>query len=135
MADGPLVAKIGTVTKERPVLRFSTGKGTPFVKFSIKEAKPFPLPDGWEASYYNVTAFNTLAEHIAQCLDKGDRVGVIGIGEVQKWTDKKTGEERTAKGIIARFVGSDLTFCGADIHREGGAAAPSPLDQYSEEPF
>jgi single-strand DNA-binding protein len=138
MADGPLVAKIGTVAKEAPVLRFSKGKGTPYVKFSIA-VKPYvpkdqPQP---ETTYYDVTAFKSLAEHIAECVDKGDRIGVIGTGSVREY-DKKDGTKGTSKEILADFVGPDLRFCGADIHRstrESRGLPPRPQYAPGEEEF
>ena len=138
--DGPLVAKVGSIVRQDPELRFSAA-GKPFAKFSIS-VKPY-VPKGQEqpeAVFYDVTAFGTLAEHVAMCLHKGNRVIVLGTGQVETWDDKNTGEKRSKKVILADAVGPDLRFVGMDLHGErekpAPQAKPAPLEYAEdEEPF
>lgn len=109
MAEGTLVGKVGSVVKEDPMLKFSP-KGTPYAKFSL-QVKPY-TPKGApaaEAVYYEVTAFGSLAENVAETIHKGQRVVVVGEGKVEEWTGND-GEVRTTKVIIAEGVGQDLRF-------------------------
>lgn len=132
-----LAVKVGTITREDPVLRFSkTGKA--YCKFSIKEVKPYGADESFEGQFYQVTCFGTLAEHIANCL-KGDRVFVYGEASIENYT-KKDGTPGSSKVIKANYAGPEITFCGADIHRstrESRGLPPRPPTQYEteEEPF
>ena len=139
MPDGTLVAKIGNIVREDPILRFSKA-GKAFAKFSL-QVKPY-VPKGEppvEATYYEVTAFGSLAEHVAECMKKGYRVGVIGTGKLETWIDKQN-QERTTKTILADFVGPDLRFVTAELHGNDNTPAPparAPEPEYAEdeEPF
>lgn len=136
MPDGPQVAKVGNIVKEDPILRFSNA-GKPFAKFSL-QVKPY-VPKGQEQpepTYYEVTCFGSLAEHVAESIHKGHRVGVFGTGKVETWDDKQTGEQRSKKVILADFVGPDLRFVTAELHeaKPSTTPVPSPYEE-GEEPF
>lgn len=134
MADGPLVAKVGSIVKQDPELRYSPA-GKAFCKFSL-QVKPY-APKGEtqpEAVYYEVTAFGSLGEHVAESLRKGHRVAVIGIGKLDTWTGKD-GAERTTKEILADAVGPDLRFVTAELHEAEKGAKPEPQYSEAEAPF
>jgi single-strand DNA-binding protein len=57
-----------------------------------------------------VKAFKTLAENIAESLGKGDRVFVHGIITTEAWTDRETGDKRTAQRVLAEIVGPSLRW-------------------------
>jgi single-strand DNA-binding protein len=71
---------------------------------------------------YDCVCFRTLAENVAASLVKGDRAFVQGNPELEHWTDRE-GKERTSKRIVANYVGPDLRFATAGIHK---AARRSP---------
>ena len=132
MADAT-VGKVGTIVKEEPTLRFSKS-GKPFVKFSL-QVKPY-VPRGEpqpEAIYYEVTAFGSLAEHIAQSRHKGDRVVVVGTGKLDRWTGND-GQERTTKTILADGVGPDERFVLATIHEPEAATRPVAAPRQAAQP-
>jgi single-strand DNA-binding protein len=62
-----------------------------------------------------VRAFKTLAENIAESLAKGDRVFVHGTVTTEAWTDKQSGERRTAQRVLAEIVGPSLRWATARI--------------------
>ena len=62
-----------------------------------------------------IGAFKTLAENIAESLGKGDRVFVHGTVTTEAWTDKQTGEKRTAQRVLAEIVGPSLRWATARI--------------------
>lgn len=134
MSEG-LVAKIGTIVKKAPELRFSP-KGVAVTKFSLA-VKPY-VPKGEpqpETTFYEVTAFGSLAEHVAETLDKGHRALVIGTGKLETWTGKD-GKERTTKTIIADGVGPDLRFVSAKLGaNERAASEPQQFTEYDPSPF
>jgi single-strand DNA-binding protein len=134
-AVAPLTAKVGRLT-ENPELRF--GKtGTAFTTVGLA-VKPWTPPGEPEADtvFYEVVAFGSLAEHVAECLVKGDRVVVTGKGELERWTGRD-GVERVKKKLIADGIGPDLRFCGDDVHRvERREVAPVARQTFeNEEPF
>jgi single-strand DNA-binding protein len=62
-----------------------------------------------------VRTFKTLAENIVESLAKGDRVFVHGTVTTDAWTDKQTGERRTAQRVMAEVVGPSLRWATARI--------------------
>lgn len=132
------VAKIGTITKAKPQVQTSKNGQTKFTKFGIKEVKPYGATEGWEARFYNVTAFGEMAERICRDFDKGDRVLVIGEGERREYT-KNDGSPGVSNDITADGFGPDVRFCGVDIHRQAreqpAQPAAGPVYAQDEEPF
>ena len=62
-----------------------------------------------------VRSFKTLAENIVESLVKGDRVFVHGTVTTEAWTDKQSGEKRTAQRVLAEVVGPSLRWATARI--------------------
>jgi single-strand DNA-binding protein len=132
-----LVSKVGNLTRD-PELRHGKESGTPFVSVSLAVNTP-KTPGDWageqETTFYDVTAFGSLAEHAATCLTKGIRVLVIGRPEVERYT-AEDGTERERKRIIADALGPDLRWATVKIARatqRTEVAAPTVSDD--EEPF
>jgi len=123
------VARIGNLSSH-PELRF--GKtGTAFARVGLAHRPHVPKgePEA-ETVFYEVVAFGTLAEHVARSLQKGDRVVVVGKGEVEHWKDRD-GVERSTKKIVADGIGPDLRFAAVEVQRVE-RRAPTPVE---EEPF
>jgi single-strand DNA-binding protein len=68
-----------------------------------------------EPTRHLVRAFKTLAENIAESLATGDRVFVHGTVTTETWTDKQTGEKRTAQRVLAEIVRPNLRWATARI--------------------
>ena len=68
-----------------------------------------------ELTRHVVRAFKTLADNIVESLAKGDRVFVHGTVTTDAWTDKQTGEKRTAQRVLADIVGPSLRWATARI--------------------
>ena len=68
-----------------------------------------------EPTRHVVRAFKALAENMAESLAKGDRVFVHGTMTTEAWTDKQTGEKRTAQRVLAEIVGPSLRRATARI--------------------
>lgn len=109
------VGKVGNLTRD-PEMRFSPN-GTAWVTFGIAVNSP-KTPGDWsgeqETTFYDVVAFNSLAENIVESLTKGTRVVVYGYAEVDKWQDSE-GNDRETKKIVADGVGPDLRFATAEV--------------------
>jgi single-strand DNA-binding protein len=68
-----------------------------------------------EPTRHVVGAFKTLAENVAESLAKGDRVFVHGTVTTEAWTDKQSGEKRTAQRVLAEIVGPSLRWATTRI--------------------
>ncbi len=116
MTDTPTpTAKVGKLTRD-PELKV-TAKGGTFVTFGLA-VRPY-VPKGEpepETTFYEVVCFGSLAEHVAESLEQGDRAVVVGKGELDRWTGKD-GTERVTKKIVADAIGPDLRFNAVEIQR------------------
>ena len=93
----------------------------------------------WEdagTDFHRVTAWNYLAQNIAETMTKGMRVLVVGELQQRHWTDEKTNEKRSAWEVTARAAGPDLTFATATVTKtakQGGTAPDDPWNTASKE--
>jgi single-strand DNA-binding protein len=101
-----------------PQVRF-TGSGKQVTELTVLVSQRRQNNDGeWvdgEPTRLVVRAFKTLAENIVESLAKGDRVVVLGTVITEAWTDKQTGEKRTAQRVLADIVGPSLRWATARI--------------------
>lgn len=115
----------GNVTRD-PELKYANS-GKALVRFGI--ADNYKKGDDETVSFYDVVAFEGLAENIAESLSKGDRVVVSGRQEIRKF-DRNDGSEGTAVEIVANTVSVSLRWATVSITRNqftiagGQAAAP-----------
>jgi single-strand DNA-binding protein len=118
---------IGNLTRD-PELKFLDSNTV--VKLSVAVNRKTKGRDGeWNetTSYFNVSAFGSLAENSADSLHKGNRIIVTGRLEQRSW-DKEDGTKGTAIELIAEAVGPDLRFNNASLSlgRSGKAAEARP---------
>jgi single-strand DNA-binding protein len=100
----------GRLTRD-PEMRFTNG-GKPLVQFTVVTAKRFKdqQTQEWQeqdTSFWDVTAFDTLAENIAESCFKGTPVVVTGAMRQEKWQNKE-GENRTSWKVLADDVAVSL---------------------------
>jgi single-strand DNA-binding protein len=119
-----------------PVLKFGNA-GKAYVRLRVAESRG----EGKDSNFFNVTAFETLAENIADSLRKGDRVVVDGYFDSARLyeTENGGGETRIALDVIANEVTPSLRFSTAVLTRNDkgvnqAASAPQQYD-YPEEEF
>ena len=123
----------GNMTRN-PELRYSDA-GIPLVRFGVAVSyKTKTKPE--VTSFYDVVAFNSLAENIASSLVSGNRVNVTGRVEVRKY-QKKDGGEGTAVEIVADEVGPSLRWATASVEKNakdnnygGGSSAGENWDTF-----
>ena len=126
----------GNLTRD-PELRFST-KGTAWCTAGLAVNRRRRLDDGGyeelPPEFYELVCFGDLAERVAECLAKGDRVVVTGRVETETWTGHD-GAERTTTKLLADDVGVSLRFATVTLAR---TERRSPADGgygCREEPF
>lgn len=137
-----------------PELRFTDG-GVAVASFSValyegKDKNGDPKPPSW----IDVTAFDGLAENVAESLSKGLRVTVVGRVSQDRW-ETADGDKRSKIKIIADDVAVSLKWASATVNRnerdntEGGkkqrpapqrkpsrsASVVDPVYAPGEEPF
>ena len=116
MSDNTITV-VGNITKE-PELKF-LGSGNAAVKFSIAVNKRRKGKDGEyeeSTSFFDVQAYGTLAENLANSVTKGNRIVVTGEIEQRSWDDKE-GNKRSTVEITASEVGPSLRWATAAITR------------------
>lgn len=93
------VILMGRLTRD-PEMR-STQSGKSITSFSIAVDR-----GNEETDFFEITAWDKLAELIDKYLEKGRRVLVQGRLRQDTWDDKDSGKKRSKVGIVA----SDVTF-------------------------
>lgn len=114
----PIVTVVGNLTSD-PELRYGAS-GTGWMSFTIANTQWKRNGDQWEeagTSFFDVKVFKNLAENIAESLQKGDKVIVVGRIAQESWEDKKTGDKRSKFVISADAVGPDLSKNAVEISR------------------
>lgn len=106
-----------------PVRRV-TRAGTPFLTFRLASNARRMGPDGIfvddGTSYYNVSAFRTLAVNADVSVHKGQPVVVHGKQRIRQW--ESGGRVGTSVEIDARTIGHDLSFGQSDFSKSRGTA-------------
>jgi single-strand DNA-binding protein len=127
MSSTPITI-VGNLTDE-PELRF-TPSGAAVVKFSIAVNRRTynRQTNEWAdagTDFHRVTAWNHLAQNIAETLTKGARVLVYGELRQRFWEDETTKQKKSAWEVTASAVGPELTFATATVvksAKSGGIA-------------
>jgi single-strand DNA-binding protein len=126
MAIDNQITIVGNLTRD-PELRY-TPNGAALVKFGIAWSRRAPDESGqWrdvETAFYNVTAWKSLAENIAETLTQGTRVVVVGRLRTHSW-ETPEGDKRSQVEIEADEVAPSLRWATAKVERQGrsGGAA------------
>jgi single-strand DNA-binding protein len=133
---------VGNLTRD-PELRYTSG-GRGVASFGIADNRRYQKDGEWveEVSFFNVTAWGTLGENVAQCLSKGSRIIVTGRLQQRSWEDTN-GEKRSVVEVVADEIGPSLRWATVEVHRterekaprENEAPPPRAPAYGDEEPF
>jgi single-strand DNA-binding protein len=123
MATDNTVTLIGNLTDD-PELR-STANCAAVATFRLAATPRIRQGDQWtngETSFFRITCWRQLAEHVTETLTKGARAIVIGRLQVRSWeTDE--GERRSVIEVEADEVAPSLKFATATVQRTSAKAA------------
>lgn len=113
-----------------PELRF-TPNGRQVVRFTLIENRRRPTPDGlgWEdaePNVHRVQAWGSFAENVVESCGKGDRLHVTGTIITDRWTDKESGEQRTAPYVKAEEVSFTLRYHTVQATKANRNPSPEP---------
>lgn len=143
------ISIVGNLTAD-PELRF-TKSGKAVAKLRIAVSERVKEDGAWkdgDPTYWKVTVWGSLAEHVGDSLAKGSRVIAVGRVSSSTW-ETKEGEKRTDYEITADSLGPDLRWATAKVERAGKggsgarqtpaddpwAAGTRGLDDLAEVPF
>lgn len=114
-----------------PELKFAQS-GTPVASFrGVTDQKRKNQATGeWEddkVMFVRVTAFKSLAEHLAGSLKKGDTVVLTGSIHASEW-ETNEGEKRTTIEILADEIGTSMRWGPAPslAEKKGGSGQAAP---------
>lgn len=113
------VTVVGNLTREVD-LRY-TPNGAAVVKFGIAVNRFYTDRAGnkvEQTDFFNVTAWRTLAENVAQTCKVGNRVIVTGRLQSRSW-ETEDGQKRTMVEIEADEVGPSLRWATCEITKVG----------------
>jgi len=92
--------------------------------------------EGWkdgETSFFRITAWRQLAEHVGDSLGKGDRVIVLGQLKTRSW-ETPEGERRTVVEVTAEEAGPSLKWATAKPERTGKSNGTAKAGQVNDDP-
>ena len=124
MAYDNTVTIVGNMTRDAE-LRY-TASGVAVTEFGV--AWNSKDRDGNESvSFFDVTCWRELAEHVAESLGKGNRVIVYGRLDQNTW-ETKDGDKRSKVRVMADDVAPSLRWTIANVERtpRSGDGFPKP---------
>jgi single-strand DNA-binding protein len=121
MAQDNQVVIVGNLTRD-PELRY-TPNGAALVKLGVAVSRRVKddATGQWrdaETSFFNVTAWRTLAENVAESFTQGTRVVVVGRLRTNSW-ETPEGEKRSVVEIEAEEIGPSLKWATAKPEKQG----------------
>lgn len=130
MASDNTVTLVGNITDD-PELRF-TPSGAAVANFTVAVNRRFKSGDRWEDKldgFFRCSCWREMAENVAESLQKGARVVVVGRLTQRSWEDQE-GNKRSAVEIQVDEVGPSLRWATAAVQKSqrtgGGGGAPAP---------
>lgn len=146
------VTLVGNLTRD-PELRYTpSGQSVASFGMAVNRRWMNRQTQEWEeqTSFFDVKAWASLAENIAESLQRGTRVLVTGRLEQRSW-ETDNGERRSKVEVVATEVAPSLRWATAQVHkieRSGGGdfsgesssssnrpASNEPSSYEGEEPF
>jgi single-strand DNA-binding protein len=112
-----------------------TGSGQAVCNFRVAVTARIKDGDRWrdgDTSFYRITAWRQLAEHIGDSLAKGDRVIVTGQLRMRAW-ETPEGDKRQVVEVTAEEVGPSLRWATAKPERTSKTSG-KPAGQFNDDP-
>jgi single-strand DNA-binding protein len=126
----PTISGVGRLTAD-PELRYAangTAVATANLAFNERRRDESGNWVDGDVFFVRATAFKTLAENMVETLEKGTEVHVSGRLKTEQWTDKNSGDKRSAVALILSAIGPNLAFATAKVAKvsrssDGGGGA------------
>ena len=118
MASDNTITLVGNVTDD-PELRF-TPSGLPVANFTVAVNRRFKNSSGqWEDKldgFFRCSCWRDMAENVAESIQKGQRIMVVGRLQEQRWEDQEGGK-RSRFEIQVDEVGPSLRWATATVQK------------------
>lgn len=120
------VILIGRLTKDVE-LRYTQTNNTAVASFSIAVNRKFvKTGEERQADFFNIIAWNKLAENISKYLFKGNQVAISGRLETRSWDDQN-GQKHYVTEVIAEEV--DFIESKNKQNNEAILNSPTPINK------
>ena len=132
MANETKITVVGNLTAD-PELRFTPSSGAAVANFTVASTprkydnQTREWSDG-DPMFLNCSVWRQAAENVAETLQKGMRVIVVGNLKARTY-ETREGEKRTVFEIDAEEVGPSLLLATANVTRGGTKARTAPQPQ------
>ena len=130
MSQGAFVTLVGYVAQEPSIRTTKTGKTITELRVGITPRYRDQATGEWrdaESSYFTVSCWDRLAQHVRASMHKGEPVLVRGKFKTSTYEDKD-GRPRTDTRITADTVGHDLSRGIANYIRQRSKQPPAEGD-------
>lgn len=115
------VILIGRLTKDVE-LRYTQTNNTAVASFSLAVNRKFVKPgEERQADFFNIIAWNKLAENISKYLFKGNQVAISGRLETRSWDDTNG-----QKHYVTEVIAEEIDFIGSKNKQNNEAILNSP---------
>jgi len=124
----------GNLTDD-PEIRF-TQAGAAVANLRVAVTPRVKDGEGWkdgETSFFRVTVWRQLAEHVGDSLSKGDRVIVVGRLKTRSW-ETPEGDARSVVEIDADEIGPSLKWATAKPERASNGGKARRSGEFNDEP-
>ena len=120
------VILIGRLTKDVE-LRYTQTNNTAVASFSLAVNRKFVKPgEERQADFFNIIAWNKLAENISKYLFKGNQVAISGRLETRSWDDPNG-----QKHYVTEVIAEEIDFIGSKNKQniEAILNSPTPINK------
>lgn len=129
---------VGNLTAMPELKQTNSGKSV--VNFSLASTPRKPDGSDGNTNFYNVTAWEYLADNFAASFKTGDRLIVVGRVTQDKWTDKESEKVMSRLVVTADEIGGTCRFHTVEMNKIQRAAASTseaeaPADAETEDIF
>lgn len=115
------VILIGRLTKDVE-LRYTQTNNTAVASFSLAVNRKFVKPgEERQSDFFNIIAWNKLAENISKYLFKGNQVAISGRLETRSWDDPNG-----QKHYVTEVIAEEIDFIGSKNKQNNEAILNSP---------
>lgn len=126
------VTLIGGVTRDVDLTFLNNGQAA--AKFGLAVDNGYKKDGEWvkKVSFFEIIAYGTLAENVANTLKKGYRTTVVGKLQQRSW-ENENGDKRSVVEVIADDIATSLMFVTATLTKRESVKTQSAFD--SEDAF
>jgi single-strand DNA-binding protein len=106
---------VGNLTSDTELRYTTSGRAVTSLRVAANPRRFDRTSGQWvdgQTNYFDAEVWAG-AENVAESLNRGDRVLIIGTIRTQTWTPQDGGKERSKQVVVASAVGPDLRYATA----------------------